>query len=284
MPPAMRPAYADLFSGHRTVGYAPRVRSVVVLNLVLAFAATALAGEPPAAGERHWLIEESLAVERLAPGVWLHVSYREVEGWGRVGANGLLVVGDGEAALLDTPWTGEQTEALFDYSRTVLGAPITAVVPTHSHGDCTGGLAVAHRLGAHSYALEKTAEVLREKGQEPPDTVFDDRMELEVGGRAVDLAHLGPGHTVDNIVAWLPDRRILFGGCLVKSARSRSAGYIAEADLAAWPKTLDRLEAEYPEASLIVPGHGAPGAWETVERTREIVADAAGRSRDHQER
>lgn len=86
----------------------------------------------------------------------------------------------------------------------------------------------------------------------------------------------GAGHSPDNVVVWFPERRVLFGGCLVKNATTRSAGNLADADLGGWPRALERLEERYPEAALIVPGHGEPGGWELVENTRRVVAAAAG--------
>ena len=97
-------------------------------------------------------VREDLEVRSLADGVWLHTSYEEIEDYGRVPANGLVVVSDGEAALIDTPWTNDQTRALAAWLEERLGARLTTVIPTHSHGDCMGGLAAAHDLGARSYS------------------------------------------------------------------------------------------------------------------------------------
>ncbi|MBU4404663.1 MAG: hypothetical protein L6428_10360 [Candidatus Aminicenantes bacterium] len=83
----------------------------------------------------------------------------------------------------------------------------------------------------------------------------------------------GPGHTVDNIVTWIAAEKVLFGGCLVKAGTAKTLGFTAEADLAAWPATLARLKARFPEASLLVPGHGDPGGWELVENTLKLIKE-----------
>jgi len=59
--------------------------------------------------------------------------------FGRSPGNGLVVVSGTEAAVLDTPWTDEETEQLFAWVAESLGAKVTTVVVTHSHGDCLGG-------------------------------------------------------------------------------------------------------------------------------------------------
>ena len=244
------------------------------LNLLFFVPALALAQATPSA-EHH--LSDDLQVLQLTEGVWRFVSYQDQGGdWGRIAANGLVVVSDRPetgkvAALIDTPWTDEQTGLLFHWAEETLGAKITVVVPTHSHGDCLGGLGAAHTLGAHSYGHEKTAEFARRDGHPAPRTTFEDHLEIPLGERRLELRHLGPGHTVDNIVVWIPDEKILFGGCLVKAATSQDMGYIDEADLKAWPETIARVAAAFPDAALIVPGHGPPGGAETLRRTVELI-------------
>lgn len=217
-------------------------------------------------------LHDDLQVVPLTDTVWRFVSYQDQGGdWGRVPANGLIVVSGEIAALIDTPWTDEQTRLVFRWAEDELGTKITAVVPTHSHGDCLGGLGAAHQLGARSYGHETTAEFTREDGNPAPETTFEDRLEVTVGERHLELRHLGAGHTVDNIVVWIPDDKILFGGCLVKSANSTTMGYVDEADLQAWPETIAKVLAEYGDAAWIVPGHGAPGGAGTLQRTLDLI-------------
>jgi metallo-beta-lactamase class B len=227
--------------------------------------AAPLRGEPPET------IREDLEVERLAEGVWLHTSYAELESFGRVPANGLVVVSDGEAALLDTPWTNDQTRALATWVQDRLGARLTTVVPTHSHGDCMGGLAAAHDLGARSYASTRTVEITRRNGLPVPQEAFERERAIPLGSRVLEARFVGPGHTVDTIVVWLPDVRILFGGDLVRSATSRTLGFSEEADLEAWPATVEALRRAYGDAALIVPGHGRPGGSELLDRTLDLL-------------
>ncbi len=216
-------------------------------------------------------ITEDLKVEQLTAGVWRHVSYEVLETFGRTPGNGLVVVSGATAALIDTPWTGEQTRDLFSWVRQQLSAEITVVIATHSHQDCAGGLAAAHQLGAHSYASKKTARFARRAGQPVPQTTFKRQLEVAVGTRKLRLHAAGPGHTVDNIVVWIPDDEILFGGCAVRSAAATQMGYTAEADLDRWPRTIETLLEAYGDARLVVPGHGSPGNTELLRHTLELI-------------
>jgi metallo-beta-lactamase class B/metallo-beta-lactamase class B GIM len=74
---------------------------------------------------------------------------------------------------------------------------------------------------------------------------------------------------------------VLFGGCLVRSAASRSLGYTKEADLEEWPQTIVAVRDSYGGARLIVPGHGSPGGKELFEHTLELLA--AQRAQANQE-
>lgn len=99
-----------------------------------------------------------------------------------------------------------------------------------------------------------------------PDIVFNDRMEIPLGGDrgSLILEHCGRGHTAGDIVAWLPKHKILFAGDLVEAA---AALYTGDAFHFDWStETLDKVKAY--EAEILVGGRGA------VARGREDV-DAA---------
>jgi|GEM_PF-537521 len=222
---------------------------------------------------------DDLTLERLAPGVWRHVSWHEIEGFGRVPANGLLVVDGGEAALVDTAWTEEQTGRLLDWAAEELGAKATLVVPGHFHGDCTGGLAAAHARGAESWAMAATAAKVAERGAPVTHAAEEDHLSLDLGALKLEVHHLGAGHTPDNSVVWIPSRRVLFGGCLVRSAAAKDLGNTADADLEAWPSTIEAVVARFPEVKVVVPGHGSPGGRELLDNTLALTraAGAGGR-------
>ncbi len=222
------------------------------------------------------VLREDLHVEPLVKDVWRHISYIDLPGFGWSPANGLIVVSGEEAAFIDLPWTDEQTSALFEWVSENLGARITTVIATHSHDDCMGGLKAAHQQGAKSYAHERTAVFAAESGKEVPQNTFKDSREIRVGSRTLKMHFAGGGHTNDNIVVWIPDERILFGGCAVRSAQAKHMGYTREAALDQWPKTVSVLLEEYGDARVVVPGHGKPGGNELLHHTLELLEQRGG--------
>ncbi|MEV4059427.1 MBL fold metallo-hydrolase [Nonomuraea dietziae] len=101
-----------------------------------------------------------------------------------------------------------------------------------------------------------------------PTLTFTDRLAIDLGGgRLLELHHLGRGHTEGDIVAWLPDERILFAGDLVEA---RAALYTGDAFHREWSTTtLDRVAAL--GARTLIGGRGPV--------TREVDA-AIGQTRD----
>ena len=54
---------------------------------------------------------------------------------------------------------------------------------------------------------------------------------------------LGPAaHSTDNLVVYVPSANVLYGGCAVHELSSTSAGNVADADLAEWPTSVERIQ------------------------------------------
>ncbi len=58
---------------------------------------------------------------------------------------------------------------------------------------------------------------------------------------------------------------------MLKDNQTTSIGNISDADVTAWPKTLDKVKAKFPSARYVVPGHGNYGGTELIEHTKQIV-------------
>ena len=113
---------------------------------------------------------------------------------------------------------------------------------------------------------------------EPPFVTFTDRLDLHVDDLLVELHYIGtPAHTTNDVVAWIPERRVLFTGDLVFNGGAPFAvmGSIAGSLLA-----LERLAAFAPE--VVVPGHGdvcGSEVFEGIRRYLEFVQHTAAESK-----
>ena len=223
-------------------------------------------------------LTDDILLTQLADDVYLHETFTVLGESGRIGANGLVVVCNREAVMIDTPWNDRLTRELCDWFQRVRGVTINRVIVGHSHPDCLGGLAEMHRRGAESYGHLLTAAFARRGGKPIPQTTFSGAMTVRLGAVDLVLRHLGAGHTRDNIVVWIPHRKILFGGCLVKALSWNHLGYMAEGDLDAYPATLRRVIRAFPSVRLVVPGHGAPGPGALLTHTLRLAERKPNRS------
>lgn len=215
-------------------------------------------------------LRPDLRVEPLGDGVWLHVSTFPFPGFGDVPSNGLVVVGAEGVLLVDTPWTPEQTVALAQWIERSFGRPVSDVVITHAHQDRTGGIA-ALPPEARLHAREATVRSSTGLGRPFEAALLPDAASLQLAGGRVETFFPGAGHTEDNIVVWLPGRRLLFGGCFVKGAEADHLGNVADADVASWGPAVQRVMERYPDAGVVVPGHGAVAGPELLRHTARLI-------------
>jgi cyclase len=202
-------------------------------------------------------------------------------GWGW--SNSGLIVGGGEAILIDTAYTVALTDQMLaQIAAERPGLQITRCVLTHGNGDHSYGVAalpesvelITSRACADSLdhevrpavlagAMAASPEPLRSYLLEhfgqfdfsgaylpSPDTTFKQILELELGSRRIELIETGPAHTVGDVIIHVPDVGVLYAGDIVFS----------EDTPLAWASVRGMLEACRTSAGtgarLIVPGHG----------------------------
>ncbi len=250
----------------------PRPLAALVLTVLLAGCISTSPAEQPATPSEPTL-------ERLRPGVWVHASLREVDGFGTVLSNGLVVAAAGEALLINTAW-GEDpdasTEAVLAETAQRAGATVRRAVFTHYHDDSIAGIEALRQAGIPAYATTQTADLMAAEGWARPDSLLasaeGDAWTLHYGGREVEVFFAGPGHTTDNVVVYVPDARVLYGGCLIRPGESESPGNTSDADVDAWAETVARVRSRYAgRVDVVVPTHGAPGGPELLDHTIRLI-------------
>jgi glyoxylase-like metal-dependent hydrolase (beta-lactamase superfamily II) len=213
--------------------------------------------------------------------------------------NSTLIVGDGEALLVDTLSTAAQAGVLVAEVRRVTSAPYR-VVNTHHHFDHCFGNVVAG--GTEVWAHEACAAILAATDERrlaelaaefphladailatvvrPPNHTLREEALLDIGGRTVRLAHLGRGHTEDDVVVVVPDAATVVAGDLVEE--SGPPGFDDSWPLD-WPATtaaLCEILEELVGAATVVPGHGAPVDDAFVKAQHDDLARLAWLCRD----
>lgn len=201
---------------------------------------------------------KDLIITQISENAFEHTSYKQTDDFGNVPCNGLVVRNSDEAIVFDTPTKDKSSEELIKWIQETLHCRINAVIPTHFHDDCLGGLNAFHQHDIPSYAYFKTIELATKDHAVVPKHEFRDSLILKVGNETVSATFFGEGHTKDNTVGYFPSEHILFGGCLIKELDA-GKGYLGDANVAAWPATVGNVKKAYPQVNIVVPGHGAFG-------------------------
>lgn len=207
-----------------------------------------------------------LIVTQITANSFVHTSFKQTNDFGNVPCNGLIVRNSNEAIVFDTPTNDKSSEELIKWIKETLHCKINAIIPTHFHDDCLGGLKAFDKNDIPSYAYFKTIELAKENNYAVAKNAFSESLMLKVGNENIIAKFFGEGHTKDNIVGYFPSEDVMFGGCLIK-AIDAGKGYLADANVVDWSSTVERVKKEYPNVKIIVPGHGETGNKKLLDYT-----------------
>jgi cyclase len=228
----------------------------------------------------------STALVEIADGV--HAYVQPDGGW-CVNNAGVLVDDDG-VVVIDTVATQARAHRMREAINGLHAGPVRTIVNTHSHGDHTFGNSVfgpGATVIAHELARTEMAEVgLALTGLWPqvewgevhlrlPSVTFHDQLRVHLGKRRVELIHIGPAHTTNDVVAWLPDERVLFAGDVVMSG---CTPFHLMGSVLGTLRALARLRTMEPD--VVVCGHGpvaGPAVFDTAEEYLRWIVRLAER-------
>jgi glyoxylase-like metal-dependent hydrolase (beta-lactamase superfamily II) len=256
-------------------------RRIVAVLIVALAAAQAQAEEGPA-----------MVAQQVSASAWY------VEGVSALGSpanqnfisNAAFVVTPAGVVVIDALGSPALAERLVAEIRKVTPKPITHVIVTHYHADHIYGLqtfkALGARIIAHGEAREylnsETARLRLEASRQElapwvnadthlveADEWIEGDKDLTIGGVQFKLKQVGPSHTPEDMVIYLPSEKVLFAGDLVFRSR---IPYVGKADSRHWIAALDALLRF--DAKIIVPGHGplSREAQKDMKLTRDYLA------------
>ena len=185
---------------------------------------------------------------------------------------GFVVTGDG-VVVIDALGSPTLAEELIAEIRRVTAQPIRYVIVTHYHADhiyglqafkAVGATIVAHQAG-REYITSDTARLRLEASRQDLFPWIDEtthvipadrwlgaqQTTLRVGGVDFLIRLVGPAHTTEDLVVFVPQRGVLFAGDLVFQGR---IPYVGQADSQQWIASLTHLQGI--DARLVIPGHG----------------------------
>lgn len=218
----------------------------------------------------------SINTTKVDSNIYLYTSYGDAGNYKNVDANAVVVVSGNEAMLFDTPWDSVQAEQLITWITDSLHKKITLSVITHAHADRIGSIATMHRHGIPTYSHYLTAqEAVKRDYPGPLHVFYNDDTTFRCGNIEVVASYPGAGHTIDNIVLYIPSKKFLYGGCFIKSGFSTDIGNIEDADVAAWPESLAKMKNRFKKTgiNMVIPGHGSWQSDNAIENTRRLLTE-----------
>jgi len=192
---------------------------------------------------------------RQTPPVELRgISERLYEITGGRGANGGAYIGDDAVLVIDAKMDEESAEQVFKAIGQITDKPIKYLVNTHSDGDHISGnrfFPESVSIIAHENCRKDFFRPSRRGGPSEwnkpelapfvPSVTFQNKMNLHLGSKTVELWYFGVGHTTGDTVVYFPEEKTAFLGDQVFFGRAQLIHSYKGGNSLAHVKTLGKL-------------------------------------------
>lgn len=245
------------------------------------------------------VIADILDVQVVAPGIWAiegPATQRDPENLGNNATFGLIETDEG-AVLVDPGGTWAGAVMLHEVVRDLTEQKVTHVVNTGGQDHRWLGNGYWQEQGAIVIAATAAIEDQQARASMQPSMLsnlvgtgldgtepafatvtFHSDHVLELGGRVIEVRHVGAAHTSGDSFVWLPQERIVFTGDIVYVGRT--PGIMEFSDSAAWLDSFAAIEALDPV--YVVPGHGPLTTLARAQAdTRDYLLNLRGQMRAH---
>lgn len=227
--------------------------------------------------------------QEVIPGVWSAIGATAPGTYENSGHNnnlsfiitkaGVVVVNAGDNYLL--------AQSLHDEIKKRTDQPVKYVVLENGQGHAMLGSNYWKEAGAKIVAQRDTANYIEQHGYDAlagmrarardkafrtelvmPDIVYDDRLDLSMGGVKIEVLHLGNAHHHGDTMVWLPEKKLVIAGDT--AFHIRMLPIFEDTDTKRWIAVWDEFEKL--GAETVIPGHGGPTDMPTVRKwTRDYL-------------
>lgn len=169
-------------------------------------------------------------------------------------SNTLLVTDEG-IVMIDGTCAGGGQERLKEEIERRFDVPVRYIFLSHDHGMHICGLeiyadtavAIAHRKALPHIVREQRETLV-------PQILFDDQMEIVLGGQRVVGYYFGPTHSNNLIQVHIPDEGVLVATDIVRQGKSIGLPDYRDSNVDIMIDVLAQL-AMLPDVDIVVPGH-----------------------------
>ncbi len=215
-----------------------------------------------------------LQVQKIADGVYAlvgEIGQRSPENLGNNATFGVIVTGDG-VVLVDPGGSFNGAKQIHKAIQSITDKPVRLVINTggQDHRWLGNGYfkaqdarlvasraAVADQRARTTDQLVALNNLVGEKQMAGTEAVyageiFENHLELDIGGVRLELRHTGTAHTPGDSFVWLPQKKVVFTGDIVYVERMLAV--TPESRSQSWIKAFEELAALKPDH--VIPGHG----------------------------
>ena len=226
--------------------------------------------------------QKKLEIHHLKDNFYVFTTYQDFGGK-PFPANGLYVLTEAGAVILDTPWDTTQCAPLLDSIFKKHGKKTIMSISTHWHEDRSGGIDIFKKRGVKTYSSLQTQLLCAEMGKPQAEFVFTKDTIFELGSLAFRTFYPGEGHAEDNQVVLFDKQKIVYGGCFIKSTESRNLGYVDDGDVAEWTRSILSLEKMIKKTmrrpKYVIPGHQSWKNKRSIRHTKALLKSECSRQK-----
>jgi cyclase len=189
--------------------------------------------------------------------------------------DGGIVIGNEGVLIIDPFQSKELGDLMFDLAASLTDQPVLYVLNTHYHFDHTGGNPAASDRGVPIIGRGLIREFMATKNKafDPnpklPDLIVNSESEIWLGGRQVQIERVEGHSGGTDLIAYVPDAKVLFTGDIVFS---QSFPYLGDGDIRELQGSLYRLIVTFSDAT-VVPGHGEVTDVTGIQAFQEYIRD-----------
>lgn len=211
-----------------------------------------------------------LKITHLDGAYYLYETYSYYKEY-RIPATGLYCVTKEGVVMIDSPWDSTQVKPLLDSIRVKHNQSVVLCIATHFHEDRTGSLNYLNSQSIPTFTTKMTYNLCIKNNKPIPSNFFASDTTFRIGGHSFEVYYPGAGHTVDNVVVWCKDKKILYGGCFVKSTVHTDLGFTGDANVSEWKHSLQKVMKKYPKPRYVIPGHDSWKSNNSLQHTLKLI-------------
>ncbi|MEE9278271.1 MAG: MBL fold metallo-hydrolase [Dehalococcoidia bacterium] len=205
-------------------------------------------------------------LEEVSPGIF---AYIQLDGsWGL--NNPSFLVGQNGVTAVDSSSTERRSRDFLSAIERTSEQPVSTLINTHHHLDHTFGnfvfgpeVTIVGHEACREEILNEAPTILDTAKQlfpwvewgnievVAPSLTFEDRLTLYLDDLELECIFMGPAHTTNDVVVWIPARRVLITGDIIFHL---GTPFALQGSVAGWLTALDRIREL--GAERIIPGHG----------------------------